>query len=102
MSVPSRMRTEPAYQLMRRKSAPLAARGQRGDLLGGRSPAATAPPSGSRAGRRRHARGRTAHCAKIVTRAKTVLASSCGLGTNAIMREARVSKPTVWRWQTAL
>ena len=38
---------------------------------------------------------------KIVTRAKIVLASGRGLGTNAIMREARASKPTVWRWQAA-
>src|SRR5262245_15464726 len=38
---------------------------------------------------------------KIVKRAKIVLLSGCGAGTNAIMREARVSKPTVWRWQEA-
>ena len=38
---------------------------------------------------------------KLVTRARIVLASGRGLGTNAIMREARASKPTVWRWQTA-
>ena len=38
---------------------------------------------------------------KLVTRARIVLASGRGLGTNAIMREARVAKPTVWRWQTA-
>jgi hypothetical protein len=36
---------------------------------------------------------------KIVARARIVLLSGCGLGTNAIQREARVSKPTVWRWQ---
>jgi transposase len=38
---------------------------------------------------------------KIAARARIVLASGRGLGTNAIMREARVSKPTVWRWQAA-
>jgi transposase len=38
---------------------------------------------------------------KIVARARIVLLSGCGLGTNAIQREARVSKPTVWRWQKA-
>jgi transposase len=38
---------------------------------------------------------------KLVARARIVLLSGCGLGTNAIRREARVSKPTVWRWQTA-
>ncbi len=38
---------------------------------------------------------------KIAARARIVLASARGLGTNAIMREARVSKPTVWRWQAA-
>jgi transposase len=38
---------------------------------------------------------------KIVARARIVLLSGCGLGTNAIQREARVSKPTVWRWQQA-
>jgi transposase len=37
---------------------------------------------------------------KIATRARIVLASGRGLGTNAIMREARTSKPSVWRWQT--
>jgi hypothetical protein len=36
---------------------------------------------------------------KIVARARIVLLSGRGLGTNAIQREARVSKPTVWRWQ---
>jgi hypothetical protein len=25
--------------------------------------------------------------------------SGCGFGPNAIRREARLSKPTVWRWQ---
>jgi hypothetical protein len=30
-----------------------------------------------------------------------VLLSGRGLGTMAIAREARVSKPTVWRWQEA-
>src|SRR3984893_2025140 len=38
---------------------------------------------------------------KIVARARIVLLSGRGLGTNAIQREARVSKPTVWRWQEA-
>ena len=36
---------------------------------------------------------------KIATRARIVLASGRGLGTNKIMREARTSKPSVWRWQ---
>ena len=38
---------------------------------------------------------------KLATRARIVLASGLGLGTNAIMCEARASKPTVWRWQAA-
>ena len=38
---------------------------------------------------------------KIVARARIVLLSGRGLGTNSIQREARVSKPTVWRWQKA-
>ena len=38
---------------------------------------------------------------KIVKRATIVLLSGRGLGTNAIMREARVSKPSVWRWPQA-
>src|ERR1700693_4228979 len=38
---------------------------------------------------------------KIVARARIVLLSGGGVGTNAIQREARVSKPTVWRWQKA-
>jgi transposase len=38
---------------------------------------------------------------KIVARARIVLLSGRGFGTNAIQREARVSKPTVWRWQQA-
>ena len=38
---------------------------------------------------------------KIVKRATIVLLSGRGLGTNAIIREARVSKPCVWRWQQA-
>jgi transposase len=38
---------------------------------------------------------------KLVKRATIVLLSGRGLGTNAIQREARVSKPTVWRWQKA-
>ena len=43
--------------------------------------------------------GKTAQ--KIVARARIILLSGSGLGMNAIRREARVSKPTVWRWQTA-
>ena len=43
--------------------------------------------------------GKTAQ--KIVARARIVLLSGSGLGMTAIRREARVSKPTVWRWQTA-
>lgn len=43
--------------------------------------------------------GKTAQ--KIVARARIVLASARDLGTNAIRREARVSKPSVWRWQDA-
>src|ERR1700687_6182200 len=38
---------------------------------------------------------------KIVARARIVLLSGRGFGTKAIQREARVSKPTVWRWQKA-
>ena len=38
---------------------------------------------------------------KIVKRATIVLLSGRGLGTSAIEREARVAKPTVWRWQAA-
>jgi len=38
---------------------------------------------------------------KIAVRASIVLLSGRGLGTNAICREARVAKPTVWRWQKA-
>jgi transposase len=38
---------------------------------------------------------------KIVKRAKIVLLAGGGAGTNAIMREAGVSKPTVWRWEDA-
>ncbi|TDQ52013.1 transposase, partial [Phaeovulum veldkampii DSM 11550] len=36
---------------------------------------------------------------KVVWRAAIVLATADGCGTNAIMRRARTSKPTVWRWQ---
>ena len=43
--------------------------------------------------------GKTAQ--KIAARARVVLASGRGLGTTAIVREARVSKPAVWRWQNA-
>jgi transposase len=38
---------------------------------------------------------------KLAGRARIVLLSGRGLGTTAIMQEARVSKPTVWRWQQA-
>jgi hypothetical protein len=38
---------------------------------------------------------------KLVARARVVLLSGRGFGTSAIQREARVSKPTVWRWQQA-
>ena len=37
---------------------------------------------------------------KLAVRARIVLLSGRGLGTMAIAREARVSKP-VWRWQEA-
>ena len=43
--------------------------------------------------------GKTAQ--KIVARARIVLLSGRGFGTNSIFSEARVSKPTVWRWQKA-
>jgi transposase len=43
--------------------------------------------------------GKTAQ--KIVARARIVLLSGSGFGTTAIRREARVAKPTVWRWQEA-
>jgi hypothetical protein len=36
---------------------------------------------------------------KHVWRAKIILAAAEGLGTNAIMRQAGVSKRCVWRWQ---
>jgi transposase len=36
---------------------------------------------------------------KWAWRARIVLATADGLGTNAIMRRAGVSKPCVWRWQ---
>jgi transposase len=36
---------------------------------------------------------------KHVWRARIVLATAAGCGTAEIMRRARVSKPTVWRWQ---
>jgi transposase len=38
---------------------------------------------------------------KLAARARVVLLSGRGLGTAAIAHEARVSKPTVWRWQEA-
>ena len=37
--------------------------------------------------------------AKHVMRARIVLATAGGHGTNAIMRQAKASKPSVWRWQ---
>ena len=36
---------------------------------------------------------------KAVWRAKIVLATADGLGTNAIMKRTGKSKPCVWRWQ---
>src|SRR5215203_2055293 len=36
---------------------------------------------------------------KHVWRAEIILATAEGLGTNAIVRRAGVSKPCVWRWQ---
>src|ERR671912_2091359 len=36
---------------------------------------------------------------KHVWRARIILATAEGLGTNAIRRRAGVSKPCVWRWQ---
>ena len=36
---------------------------------------------------------------KLVWRAEIVLATAGGHGTFEIMRRARTSKPTVWRWQ---
>jgi len=36
---------------------------------------------------------------KVVWRAKIVLATADGFGTNEIMRRSAMSKPTVWRWQ---
>lgn len=36
---------------------------------------------------------------KHVWRAEIVLATADGVGTSEIMRRARVSKPSVWRWQ---
>jgi len=36
---------------------------------------------------------------KVVWRAKIVLATADGFGTNEIMRRTAMSKPTVWRWQ---
>src|SRR5258705_2671389 len=37
--------------------------------------------------------------AKVVWRAKIILATAAGLGTMAIMRATGKSKPCVWRWQ---
>ena len=36
---------------------------------------------------------------KWVWRCEIVLATADGLGTNAVMRRTKKSKPTVWRWQ---
>ena len=36
---------------------------------------------------------------KLVWRAEIVLATADGCGTAEIMRRAKTSKPTVWRWQ---
>ena len=36
---------------------------------------------------------------KVVWRAKIVLATADGCGTNEIMRRTGKSKPCVWRWQ---
>jgi transposase len=37
--------------------------------------------------------------AKVVWRARIILATAEGLGTNAIMKRSGKSKPCVWRWQ---
>ena len=37
---------------------------------------------------------------KVVWRAEIILATADGYGTNEIMRRAKTSKPTVWRWQS--
>lgn len=36
---------------------------------------------------------------KLVWRAEIVQETADGLGTNEVMRRARTSKPTVWRWR---
>ena len=36
---------------------------------------------------------------KLVWRSEIVLATADGCGTVEIMRRAKTSKPTVWRWQ---
>jgi transposase len=36
---------------------------------------------------------------KHVKRAKVILATADGYGTNEIMRRCELSKPVVWRWQ---
>ena len=36
---------------------------------------------------------------KHVWRARIILATADGLGTNEVIRRAGVSKPCVWRWQ---
>ena len=36
---------------------------------------------------------------KHVKRAKVILATADGCGTNEVMRRSELSKPVVWRWQ---
>jgi len=38
---------------------------------------------------------------KLTARTRIVLLSGRGLGTMTVARKARVSKPSVWRWQEA-
>ena len=38
---------------------------------------------------------------KVVWRAEIVLATADGCGTFEVMRRAKASKPTVWRWPLA-
>ena len=54
-------------------------------------------PSGRTVLERLIANGKTPQ--KLAVRARIVLLSGRGLGTMAIARETRVSKPTIWRWQ---
>jgi transposase len=37
--------------------------------------------------------------ARVVKRAKVILATVDGCGTNEIMRRSELCKPVVWRWQ---